>query len=99
MFYCRAQAFPIDIQYSWFKDDFQISNSRDYTIDNLGFGESRLTVKQVKKSSAGRYSCYGRNDVGNGKRKTVFLTVQCKFYRIFLSLERVNAAHLFTLLI
>lgn len=75
MFYCRTEAFPIAIQYSWFKDDFQISNSRDYTIDNFGFGESRLTVKQVTKSSVGRYSCYGNNDVGNGKKKSVFLTV------------------------
>ena len=79
MFYCRTEAFPIAIQYSWFKDGFQISNSRDYTIDNFGFGESRLTVKQVTKSSVGRYSCYGNNDVGNGKKKSVFLTVHCKF--------------------
>lgn len=79
-FYCRTEAFPPNIQYSWFKGDNQISNSREYTINNFGNGESRLIVKQVKKSSAGRYSCYGRNDVGNGHKKSVFLTVHCKLY-------------------
>ena len=77
-FYCRTEAFPVKIQYSWFKGYNQIYNSQDYAIDNFRNGESRLTVKQVKKSSAGRYSCYGRNDVGNGHTKAVFLTVHCK---------------------
>ena len=78
IFYCRAEAFPVNIQYSWFNGDNQIYSSQDYAIDNFRNGESRLTVKQVKKSSAGRYSCYGRNDVGNGLKKSVFLTVHCK---------------------
>lgn len=77
-FYCRTEAFPVKIGYSWFKGDNQIYNSQDYAIDNFRNGESRLTVKQVKKSSAGRYSCYGRNDVGNGLKKSVFLTVHCE---------------------
>ena len=79
-FYCRTEAVPTNIQYSWFKGDNQISNSQEYTINNFGNAESRLIVKQVKKSSAGRYSCYGRNDVGNGHKKSVFLTVHCKLY-------------------
>ena len=82
-FYCRTEAFPVSIRYSWFKGDNQIYNSQDYAIDNFRNGESRLTVKQVRKSSAGRFSCYGRNDVGNGHKKSVFLTVHCKFYVVF----------------
>ena len=77
-FYCRTEAFPVKIQYSWFKGSNQIFDSQDYAIVNFRDGESRLTVKQVKKSSAGRYSCYGRNDVGNGLTKAAFLTVNCK---------------------
>ena len=47
---------------------------------------SRLTVRRVNKNSAGRYSCSGRNGMGVGERKSVFLTVNCKLYFLLFSL-------------
>ena len=77
-FYCRTEAFPAATQYRWFKDDNQISNSADFTIDKISDAESRLTVNNAKKTSAGRYSCEGENSVGTGKKKSAFLLVNCK---------------------
>ena len=76
-FFCRLEANPTAITYRWFKGGNQISDSADYTIDSL-FNGQRLTVKQVKKSSAGQYSCEGQNDLGTGERKSAYLTVNCK---------------------
>jgi len=76
-FYCRTDAFPGVLDYRWFKDGIQIVNSADYTITSLSDGE-RLTIQQAKKSSAGQYSCDGRNELGTGKRKYASLLVNCK---------------------
>ncbi|KAL9964639.1 hypothetical protein ACROYT_G028311 [Oculina patagonica] len=73
-FYCRLEAVPTAITYRWFKGGSQISDSVDYTIDTISDGQ-RLTVKQVKKGSAGQYSCYGQNELGTGERKSAYLLV------------------------
>ena len=76
-FYCRTDAVPDVLEYRWFKDDIQISNSGDYIISPVTDGE-KLTVKEAKKTSAGFYSCEGRNALGTGKRKSAYLLVNCK---------------------
>ena len=76
-FYCQTDAVPGVLEYRWFKDGIQISNSGDYTITQLS-DEERLTVKQAKKSSAGQYSCDGRNALGFGEKKSAYLLVNCK---------------------
>ena len=77
-FYCRIEAFPIVTSYRWFKDGNQIFASGDYAIDIIFDGESKLTIKQAKKSSTGQYSCDGENNVGIGGNKSAFLSVNCK---------------------
>ncbi|KAJ7348215.1 Neural cell adhesion molecule 1 [Desmophyllum pertusum] len=49
--------------------------SGDYAIDIIFDGESKLTIKQAKKSSTGQYSCDGENNVGIGGNKSAFLSV------------------------
>ncbi|KAL9964649.1 hypothetical protein ACROYT_G028323 [Oculina patagonica] len=75
-FYCRTEAFPTSTSYRWFKDGNQISNSNDYAIEEINDEESRLIVRQANKSSAGRYSCDGENDVAVGAEKSTYLTVK-----------------------
>ena len=77
-FYCRTEAFPTSTTYRWFKDGSQISNSTDYTIEDINDQGSKLIVRQANKSSAGQYSCNGENDVAIGDEKSAFLTVKCK---------------------
>lgn len=76
-FYCRTEALPVATQYRWFKDGSQIYNSEHYAIEKVNNGESRLTVKQANRSSAGQYSCDGENDIATGRRKSAFLIVKC----------------------
>ncbi|KAL9964612.1 hypothetical protein ACROYT_G028274 [Oculina patagonica] len=76
-FYCRLEAVPSGITYRWFKGGSQIFDSGDYTIDTISDGQ-RLTVNQVKKGSAGQYSCEGQNTLGTGERKSAYLLVNCK---------------------
>ncbi len=75
--YCRLEALPTGITYRWFKDGSQIFDSGDYTINTISDGQ-RLTANQVKKSSAGQYSCEGQNALGVGERKSAYLLVNCK---------------------
>lgn len=77
VFYCRTEAVPGVLEYRWFKNGNQISDSVDYTIAPIVEGET-LTVKQAKKGSAGRYSCDARNDLGTGETKSAYLLVNCK---------------------
>ena len=77
VFYCQTEAVPGVLEYRWFKNGNQISNSVDYTITPVVDGE-RLTVKQAKKGSAGQYSCDGRNALGTGETKSAYLLVNCK---------------------
>ena len=74
-FTCQAEAVPTSITYSWFKDDGsqKLASNSDFVVNG-----HQLTVKQVKKSSAGRYSCSGTNYVGEGERKSTFLIVNCE---------------------
>ncbi|XP_078379865.1 protein turtle homolog B-like isoform X3 [Oculina patagonica] len=72
--YCRLEALPTCITYRWFKDGSQIFDSGDYTINTISDGQ-RLTANQVKKSSAGQYSCEGQNALGVGERKSAYLLV------------------------
>ena len=78
-FYCEAVAYPSAITYNWFKDGSAIISdpNGDLIVDRAG-SQSRLKVKQIKKDSAGRYSCSGRNTIGTGVQKAVFLKVNCK---------------------
>ncbi|XP_078351543.1 fibroblast growth factor receptor 3-like isoform X2 [Oculina patagonica] len=73
-FYCRLEAVPSGITYRWFKGGSQILDPEDYTIGTISDGQ-RLTVKKVKKRSAGQYSCEGQNTLGTGERKSVYLLV------------------------
>ncbi|XP_068687446.1 uncharacterized protein [Montipora foliosa] len=74
-FSCTAEAYPMPITYHWFKNVAKISSNAEFVINDLGSG-SILTVKKISKSSADRYSCSGRNSVGEGQKKSVFLNVR-----------------------
>ena len=78
-FYCEAVAYPPAITYNWFKDGIVIISDLNggFIVDGVGL-QSRLRVKQIKKDSAGRYSCSGGNTIGTGEQKAVFLKVNCK---------------------
>ena len=76
-FNCSTDAVPNVLEYRWFKDGIQITNSGDYSITAITDGE-KLTVMQAKKTSAGLYSCDGRNALGTGKKKSAYLIVNCK---------------------
>ena len=79
LFYCEADAYPTNITYNWFKEgSIIISNPNgEFFVDSMG-SQSRLRVKQIKKDSAGRYSCSGTNAIGTGEQKAVYLKVNCK---------------------
>ena len=79
VFYCEAVAFPTTVTYNWFKGGSTIISdpNGDFFVDSVG-SQSRLRVKQIKKNSAGRYSCSGKNSIGTGEQKAVFLKVKCK---------------------
>ncbi|XP_022808570.1 B-cell receptor CD22-like, partial [Stylophora pistillata] len=78
-FNCRTEAFPTATTYRWFNDGNQITNSTKFEIFNVGGAEeSRLTIKNAQKGTAGQYSCDGTNGVGTGERKTAFLLVNYK---------------------
>ena len=74
-FFCLAEAVPTSITYRWFKDDGsqKLASNSDFVVNGRF-----LTVKQVKKSSAGQYSCSGTNIIGEGDRKSTFLIVNCE---------------------
>lgn len=74
-FSCTAEAYPMPITYNWFKNVAKISSSAEFVINDVASG-SILTVKKISKSSADRYSCSGRNSVGEGQKKSVFLNVR-----------------------
>ena len=77
-FLCITEAFPTATTYKWFKDGNEISNSQDFETLKISDTQSRLTIKNAKKGSAGQYSCDGTNEVGTGNRKSAFLLVNCK---------------------
>ena len=77
-FLCITEAFPTATTYKWFKDGNEISNSQDFETLKISDTQSRLTIKNAKKGSAGQYSCDGINEVGTGDRKSAFLLVNCK---------------------
>nr|XP_058962910.1 hemicentin-2-like [Pocillopora verrucosa] len=74
-FYCLTEAFPTATTNKWFKDGNEISNSQDFETLKISDTESRLTIKNATKGSAGQYSCDGTNAVGTGDRKSAFLLV------------------------
>ena len=76
-FFCQADAVPSPTAYNWFKNGVR---------DPVNSGQ-QLTVKNVTKNSAGRYSCSSTNIVGTGEEKSTFLAVNCElnFNYIFLS--------------
>ncbi|XP_068687443.1 protein turtle homolog B-like isoform X1 [Montipora foliosa] len=74
-FSCTAEAYPMPITYNWFKNVTKIRSSAEFVINDF-VSESRLTVRQISKSSADRYSCSGTNSVGEGQKKSVFLNVR-----------------------
>ena len=76
-FSCQAVAVPSPTAYNWFKNGVTISSVPSGDFVNSG---QVLTVKNVKKGSAGRYSCSSTNDVGTGEEKSTFLTVNCELY-------------------
>ena len=83
-FFCRADAVPTPTTYNWFKNGVTIPSGPSGDFVNSG---QELTVRNVKKDSAGRYSCSGTNIVGTGEEKSTFLAVNCELYfnYIFLS--------------
>ena len=78
IFLCFTEAFPTATTYKWFKDGIEINNSQDFETLKISDTQSRLTIKNAKKGSAGQYSCGGTNAVGTGDRKSAFLLVNCK---------------------
>ncbi|XP_066025272.1 neural cell adhesion molecule 1-like [Pocillopora verrucosa] len=74
-FLCLTEAFPTATAYKWFKDGIEITNSQDFETLKISNTQSRLSIKNAKKGSAGQYSCDGTNAVGTGDRKSAFLLV------------------------
>ena len=76
-FSCRADAVPPPTAYNWFKNGVPIPRGSSEGFVNSG---QELTVRNVEKGSAGRYSCSSTNVVGSGEEKSTFLTVICELY-------------------
>ena len=76
-FSCRADAVPSPTAYNWFKNGVTILSGSSGDFVNSGH---ELTVRNVGKGSAGRYSCSSTNVVGSGEEKSTFLTVNCELY-------------------
>ena len=74
-FSCQAVAVPSPTAYNWFKNGVTIPSGPSGDFVNSG---QVLTVRNVKKGSAGRYSCSSTNIVGTGEEKSTFLTVNCE---------------------
>ena len=77
LFSCRANAVPPPTAYNWFKNGVPIPSGSSVGFVNSG---QELTVKNVKKDSAGRYSCSSTNVVGTGEERSTFLSVNCELY-------------------
>ena len=75
--FCRADAVPSPTAYNWFKHGVTIPSGPSGDFVNSGH---ELTVRNVEKGSAGRYSCSSTNVVGTGEEKSTFLTVNCELY-------------------
>ena len=83
-FLCQADAFPTSVSYNWFKNGVR---------DSVNSGQ-QLTVRNVKKDSAGRYSCSGTNIVGTGEEKSTFLAVNCELYFNYIFLSSLSSVNL-----
>ena len=83
-FSCQAVAVPSPAAYNWFKNGVTIPSGSSGDFVNSG---QVLRVRNVKKGSAGRYSCSSTNIVGTGEESSTFLTVNCElnFNCVFLS--------------
>ena len=79
-FFCQADAFPTPTAYNWFKNGIPITSGSSADFVNSG---QQLTVRSVKKGSAGRYSCSGTNSLRTGEEKSTFLIVQCELFLPF----------------
>ena len=76
-FSCRADAVPSPTAYNWFKNGVPVPSGSSGGFVNSG---QDLTVRNVQKGSAGRYSCSSTNNVGTGEERSTFLTVNCELY-------------------
>ena len=76
-FFCRADAVPAPTAYNWFKNGVTIPSGSSGNLVNSG---QELTVTNVQKGSAGRYSCSSTNVVGTGEERSTFLSVNCELY-------------------
>ena len=76
-FSCRADAVPSPTTYNWFKNGETIPSGSSGGFVNSG---QELTVTNVEKGSAGRYSCSSTNVVGTGEERSTFLSVNCELY-------------------
>ena len=74
-FSCEADAVPPPTAYNWFKNGVTIPSGSSGDFVNSG---QVLTVRNVKKGSAGRYSCSSTNSLGTGEENSTFLTVNCE---------------------
>ena len=83
-FLCQGDAVPTSISYNWFKNGVR---------DSVNTGQ-QLTVRSVKKDSAGRYSCSGTNVVGTGEEKSTFLAVNCELYFNYIFLSSLSSVNL-----
>ena len=77
LFSCRADAVPPPTAYNWFKNGVTIPSGSRGDLVNSG---QNLTVTNVQKGSAGRYSCSSTNVVGTGEERSTFLSVNCELY-------------------
>ena len=83
-FFCRADAVPSPTAYNWFKNGVTIPSGPSGSIGQL------LTLKNLTKDSAGRYSCSGTNIVGTGEEKSTFLAVNCELNFNYILLSSIS---------
>ena len=83
-FSCVAIGNPAVASYKWFNpNNVEITSGGKFTISTQG-GESKLQINNVQKDDVGFYKCAGINDIGEGKKASAYLKVNCK-YLLFLN--------------
>ena len=83
-FSCVAAGNPAVASYKWFNpNNVEITSGGKFTISTQS-GKSNLQISNVQKDDVGFYKCAGINDLGEGKKASAYLKVNCK-YLIFLN--------------
>ena len=87
--FCKGNAYPTPVKYSWFVGGKQIKSDPNgkFVVNDLEDGWSRLTVRRISTNGGyngtygtyQRYGCSGTNDLRTGEIRYVQLTVNCEY--------------------